>query len=196
MNEVYAIGSYGMGGKAIDEAASSGGGEDYLVGRLKSVGIKTINSPYNWYQTATIVADATQIVPITAKLALFGDSLGDNELGDILAELEGKRVADLIVGFQGSEWGRHTTIPDNCKKAVIIYNPDAFETAGLGAYPLPLDVPPIVPEGQSLYDGTWRTGNNGKTLVRYVQIQAPHPDDWGMAQDIGFSEIKQLAAAP
>ncbi len=66
---------------------------------------------------------------------------------------------------------------------------------GLGAYPLPLDVPPVVPPGQNLYDGRWRTGNNGKTQVRYVQIEAPHPDDWGEAQDIVFAEIRRLAAS-
>lgn len=195
MNEVWALGSYGMGGKAIDEAASSGGGEDYFVSRQKAIGIKTLNSPYNWDQIATIAADALQIVPMTARLALYGDSLGDNELGDLLAMLEAKRIIDLICGFQGSTWGRHTSITDNCKRALIIFNPVGIETGFLGDYALPLVVPPIVAAGESLYDGKWRLGNNGKTWVRYVQIEAPHPDDWGVAQDLAFAEIKALQTA-
>jgi hypothetical protein len=191
MTDTYALVSYGMGGKAIDESASGGGGEDYLVARLEAIGVKTINSPYNWYQTQTIVDDVLQVIPKDARIALVGDSLGDNELGDILAALKGRRTIDLIGGFQGSEWGKHTTIPGDCAKAIIIYNPNVLMTGGLGAYALPLDVPPDVP---SLYDGRWYTGNNGKTQVRYVQIEAPHPDDWGEAQDIVFSAIKQLAA--
>lgn len=195
MTDTYAFVSYGMGGDAIDKAASNGGGEDYLVTRLKKIGVKTSNSPYNWYQTQAIVDDILRLVPPTAKIALGGDSLGDNELGDIVQALKGHRLVDLIFGFQGSEWGKHTSISDNVHRAIIIFNPIGIETAFLGSYALPLDIPPVVPEGQNLYDGRWYLGNNGKTWVRYVQIEAPHPDDWGEAQDIAYSAVKQLVGA-
>jgi hypothetical protein len=182
------LSSYGMGGDSVDRAASGGQGEDYLVSRVKAIGVKTLNSPYQWSQVATIVDDVEQIVPAVDHTALVGDSLGDNELGDILDDL-GSRAIDLIGGFQGSEWGKHTTIPANCKNAIIIYNPNVLETVGLGAYPLPLDVPPVVP---NLYDGNWYLGNNGQTKVKYIQIYAAHPDDWGAAQDIVFTAIQQL----
>jgi|GEM_PF-3008312 hypothetical protein len=187
--------SFGLGGSAVDDAISGGYGENYLVRRCRALpNADVMNSPYEWSDAQKIYDDIMRHPP-TDRFALVGDSLGDNELGDILAALKGRRTVDLIGGFQGSEWGKHTTIPDNCRKAILIFNPIWFETMGLGAYPLPLDVPPVVPPGQNLYDGRWRTGNNGKTQVRYVQIEAPHPDDWGEAQDIVFAEIRRLAAS-
>jgi hypothetical protein len=195
MTEVCVAVSYGMGGDSIDRIASNGGGEDYLVSRLKQQKINTLNSVYNWDQTQKIVEDLAVAAKRKAKIAAVGDSLGDNELGDIVHSLKSAGIAvDFIGGFQGSEWGKHTSISDNVKRALIIYNPIPWETFGLGCFPLPLDAPPAIPVGQSLYDGAWRLGNNGKTWVRYVQIKALHPDDWGMAQDIVFAELKQLQA--
>jgi len=196
MTEVCVSISYGMGGDSIDRAAASGGGEDYLAARCKKAGINTLNSVYNWYQVQNIFNDLHAAKKRGAKIAAVGDSLGDNELGDIVHSLKqaGTEV-DFIGGFQGSEWGKHTSISDNVKRALIIYNPKCWQTFGLGCYALPLDVPPHVPAGHSLYDGKWYLGNNGKTWVRYVQIEAPHPDDWGLAQDLVFAELKQLQKA-
>lgn len=189
--------SYGMGGDSIDRAASSGGGEDYLKARCQAAKIDTLNSVYNWYMLQQIVNDvmgAKKKNP-ASKIGLVGDSLGDNELGDLLAALEGHLEIDYIGGFQGSVWGKHTQITDNCKRATIIYNPVWIETAGLGDYPLPCVVMPAVEAGGAWNDGKWRLGNNGKTWVRYIQIQAPHPDDWGIAQDIVFRDLKQYVGA-
>jgi hypothetical protein len=184
--------SYGMGGDAVDRAASDGGGEDYLVSRLKAKGIDTLGSVYEWSDTQARF-DALRKLPVSTKKFIVGDSLGDNVIGEDVHALQQEGVVvDFIGGFQGSEWGEHTTISDNVRYAVIVYNPNVFETAGLGAYPLPLDVPPVVPEGRDLYDGHWYLGNNGKTWIRYVQIAAPHPDDWGLAQNIVYDDIIKL----
>lgn len=197
-DSTFVLVSYGMGGDSIDRVASNGGGEDYLKARCdKLTGVNTVNSVYQWSDTQRRFDDVRRIKHLNpaAKIALGGDSLGDNELGDDVAYLEQVGIeVDLIFGFQGSEWGKHTQITANVKKALIIYNPNAIMTAGLGAYALPLVEPPVVAPGESLYDGKWRTGNGGKTQVRYVQIEAPHPDDWGVAQDLAFAEIKLLAA--
>lgn len=189
--------SYGMGGKAIDWAASNGGGEDYLKARCNKVKINTLNSVYNWYMLQQIVDDlrkAKRANP-SCKVGLVGDSLGDNELGDLCADLEGVMEIDYIGGFQGSVWGKHTYITPNCKRATIIYNPCWIATGGLGDFPLPLVTPAPVEAGGVWNDGKWRLGNNGKTWVRYVQIEAPHPDDWGVAQDLVFADLKQYVGA-
>ncbi len=189
--------SYGMGGKAIDWSASNGGGEDYLKDRCRKAGMNTLNSVYNWYMTQQIVDDSLRFKRLnpTAKFGFVGDSLGDNELGDVAAALNGHMEIDYIGGFQGSVWGKHTSIPANVKRATIIYNPCWIATGGLGDYPLPLVVPAPVEAGGVWNDGKWRLGNNGKTWVRYVQIEAPHPDDWGVAQDIVFHDLKQYVGA-
>jgi hypothetical protein len=186
--------SFGLGGSGVDDAASGGYGENYLVKRLRATkGVDVMRSPYTWDAAQDRYDDILKF-PRADKVALVGDSLGDNALGSDLENLEGKRDVDFIGGFQGSVWGQHTSVSDNCKRAILIFNPVWFQTAGLGDYPLPLDVPPVVTVG-SLYDGRWRLGNNGKTWVRYVQIEAPHPDDWGLAQDIIYNELKTLAAS-
>jgi hypothetical protein len=198
MSGTFVLISYGMGGDWIDKAASGGYGEDYLRDRCKKIGVNTLNSVYQWSDTQRRFDDVRRIKHInpTAKIALGGDSLGDNELGDDVAALAQIGIeVDLIFGFQGSEWGKHTQITPNVKRALIIYNPNVIMTAGLGAYALPLVEPPVVATGESLYDGKWRVGNGGKTQVRYVQIEAPHPDDWGVAQDIAYHEILQLSKA-
>jgi hypothetical protein len=190
--KVHGTVSYGMGGDAIDKAASSGGGEDYLVSRLKAKGIDTLGSVYQWSDTQARF-NAFMSVPKTDPIFDVGDSLGDNVLGEDAAALkQAGRTLDFLGGFQGSEWGEHTSISDNVRYAVLIYNPNALMTAGLGAYPLPLDVPPTNIASGNLYDGGWYLGNNGKTWVRYVQIEAAHPDDWGLAQDIVYDDIIKL----
>ena len=194
-NEVIAAVSYGMGGDAIDSAASSGGGEDYFVARLKAKKVDTLNSVYNWDQLQQIVDDvcAARRKNPAVKIVLSGDSLGDNELGDLLVAFEQAGIQiDLIAGFQGSEWGKHTSITENCKRALIIFNPNWIETMGLGDYALPLVIPPTAAD---IYDGIWHLGNNGKTWVRYVELNVPHPGDWGQAQDLAFNEIMKLQAA-
>ena len=199
MSGTFVLISYGMGGDAIDAAASSGGGEDYLKARCKKLpNVHTVNSVYQWSDTQQRYNDVRAIKRAnpSAKIVLVGDSLGDNEIGDDLAYLEQAGIeVDLVCGFQGSVWGKHTQITANCKRALIIFNPVWLETMGLGDYPLPLVKPPILKDGESLFDGKWRTGNDGKTQVRYVQIEAPHPDDWGLAQDLAFHEIAALAKA-
>jgi hypothetical protein len=187
--------SFGLGGSVVDDSASGGYGENYLIKRLRAVpNTDVMSSPYVWSAGQSRFDDIMRF-PKTDKIAMVGDSLGDNALGSDLHNLEGKRAVDFIGGFQGSVWGQHTSVSSNCRRALLVFNPVWWQTAGLGDYPLPLDSPPTVADGESLDDGKWRLGNNGNTWVRYVQIEAPHPDDWGLAQDIIFSEIKQLAGA-
>jgi len=200
MSEVDLTVSFGMGGSSVDDAASGGYGENYLVRRCHAVPhINVMRSPYTWDAAQARFDDirAAKKKNPSARIAMVGDSLGDNALGSDLKNLESAGIGvDFIGGFQGSVWGQHTSVGVNCKRAMLIFNPYFWQTAGLGDFPLPLVYPPDVKKGESLYDGKWRLGNRGQTWVRYVQIEAPHPDDWGLAQDIIFAELKQLAAQP
>ncbi len=94
--------SFGLGGSAVDDAISGGYGENYLVRRCRALpNADVMNSPYEWSDAQKIYDDIMRHPP-TDRFALVGDSLGDNELGDILAALKGRRTVDLIGGFQGS----------------------------------------------------------------------------------------------
>ena len=170
--KVYAFMSFGLGGAALDPA----GGEARLIGRLKAIGVDTVASPYDWSDIQTIV-DRCVALPKDAKLAVGGDSLGDNEALQIAHMLNGRRDIDLLFGFQRSEYGVQFNVPANVIKAVEIYNPVWLETLGLG------DDPWVLAPG------------NRRTVLRNIPIEATHPDDFGIAQDIVFAYIKRLASA-
>ncbi len=167
--KVHAFISFGLGGAALDPSA----GETRLVCRLKATGVDTADSPYSWSDIQAIV-ERCLALPKEAKLSIGGDSLGDNEALQIANILNGSRDIDLLFGFQRSEYGVQFNVPANVIKAVEIYNPVWIETAGLG------DDPWVLAPG------------NRRTILRNIPIEAAHPDDFGVAQDIVFSYIKSL----
>lgn len=170
--KVHAFVSFGLGGAALDPS----GGEAQLVSRLKTIGVETADSRYNW-SDSQIIVDRCLALPKDDKLVIGGDSLGDNEALQIANVLNGRRDIDLLFGFQRSEYGVQFGVPANVVKAVEIYNPVWLETLGLG------DDPWVLAPG------------NRRTLLRNIPIEAAHPDDFGVAQDIVFAYVKGLMAA-
>jgi len=164
--------SFGLGGAVFDPAT----GEAMLVQRLKAIGVDTRGSPYAWSDFNTIIADILA-TPDSIKIAAGGDSLGANEAPAIAQAVRQKKGIDVLFGFQRSEYGVQVAIPANVIKAVNVYDPIWLETGGLGDDPWTLE------------DG------NKRTVLRTIPIEAAHPDDFGVAQDIVFTYIKQLAGA-
>jgi hypothetical protein len=158
-----------MGGAALDPSS----GERNLVKRLRAINVNTHESPYSWDDIHTI-ANAAIAVPKGDKIAIGGDSLGSNEAVAIANALKGKRDIDLLFGFQRSDYGVQGTVPSNVIQAVDIYNPYWWQTLGLGNDPWTLEP------------------GNTRTKLLSVPIAAPHPGDFGVAQDIVFNYIKHL----
>lgn len=164
--------SFGLGGAVIDPAT----GEPLLVRRLKAIGIDTRGSPYAWDDFNEVIADILA-TPDSIKTAVIGDSLGANEAPAIAQAVRQKKGIDLLFGFQRSEYGVQVAISANVIKAVNVYNPVWLETAGLGDDPWTLEA------------------GNTRTVLRGIPIEAAHPDDFGVAQDIAFTYAKQLIGA-
>ena len=171
--KIFAFVSFGMGGANLDPTY----GERYLVERLKAIGVDTLGSPYNWNNVQAIY-DAVLKIPVGNIICGGGDSLGANEAPAIAAYLNGKRIIDYLFGFQRSTWGgEQCGVPANVIAADSIYNPGAIgflRTLGMGSDPWTL------------------AAGNTKTKLRNIAINAPHPDDFGTAQDIIFAKIHAL----
>lgn len=170
MSEVRAWISYGLGGSLWDPPS----GERQLVTRCKAIGINVMSSPYYWDDFDQVISEILAS-PKDAKIIVGGDSLGANEAPAIAKSLTYSRHIDLLFGFQSSEYGVQVDIPPNVLKAVCVYNPIWLETIGLG-------------------DDPWRlaAGNKTTKLIPPIPIEAAHPDDFGIAQDIIFNYIKQV----
>lgn len=169
MSAVYAFISFGLYGAAMDPAS----GEVQLVARCKAIGVNVMGSPYQWSDIQLIV-DQIMGLSLGVKIAVGGDSLGANEAPAIAQALVGKRDIDLLFGFQRSEYGVQVPVPHNVIKAINVYNPIWIETGGLG-------------------DDPWTLApGNTRTKLITTPIEAAHPDDFGVAQDIVFNQIKAL----
>jgi len=165
MTAKYVFISYGMGGAGIEYWDS---GLRQLVKRCRALGYDTFGSPYNWSDVNAIVSEINQ-APADALIAVGGASLGSNEAPDIADRT--KRRIKYLFGFQTSVWGYRTGIPANVERADNIYNPSWLQTFGLG------------------YGKWYPDPGNVRTIIRNIPIYAPHPDDWGAAQDIIYSQI-------
>lgn len=161
--------SFGLGGAVFDPAS----GETELVARCKSIGVDVRGSPYQWSDIAEIANDIVA-TPDGTRIVVGGDSLGANEAPQIAQLVRHRKGIDLLFGFQRSEYGVQVAVPKNVIKAVNVYNPIWLETVGLGDDPWTLE------------DG------NSRTVLRSIPIEAAHPDDFGVAQDIVFGYINQL----
>jgi hypothetical protein len=161
--------SYGMGGAAIETWST---GLRQLIARCKAIDLDTAGSPYHWSDVNTIV-EAINRVPTNMPIGVGGSSLGDDEASDIASRT--KRAIKQLFGFQDSSYGVNVGVPDNVEFADNIWNPSWLETFGLGSrkwwriHPRPDDE---------------KTGR-----LRNIPIHAPHPDDWGVAQDVIFSRL-------
>jgi hypothetical protein len=164
--------SYGMGGKLVEWWPS---GLRQLVLRLRAIGFDTFDSPYNWYQVNQLDAIIDR-VPMGVPIVIGGSSLGDNEANDVARRT--KRKIDYQIGFQDSTYGIQIGVPANVVAADNFYNPSWWATFGLGY-------------------GKWaRAPGNNVTVLRNIPLNQPHPDDWGVAQDIAFSHCHKLMLPP
>lgn len=160
--------SYGLGGAAIETWSS---GLRLFTERCKSIGLDTMQSPYNWNDVNTIVLEINRAPP-NIPIAVGGASLGDNEAPDIASRT--MRPIKYLFGFQCSTYGVDIGVPRNVEFADNIYNPSWLETFGLGSR-------------------QWhKAANNRFTVLRNIPLYQPHPDDWGVAQDIVFSQVHKL----
>ncbi len=158
---------YGLGGSIFDPA----GGEIQLVKRLKEIGVKTADSPYQYSDVQKIVDAINHPASPTAdeKVIIGGDSLGACNTPYVAQYCH--RQIDYIFGFQPSLYGAHVPITANVKEAHCIFG--GVETLGLGMY-------------------KWQLApGNHHTRLLLTEHHAPHPDDSGWSQDLIFNEIKR-----
>jgi hypothetical protein len=167
--------SYGMGGAAIE---TWGTGLRLLIERCKAIGLDTAQSPYHWSDVNTIV-EAIGRVPSELPIGVGGSSLGDDEAPDIASRV--RRQIKFLFGFQDSSYGVNVGVPDNVEFASNIWNPSWLETFGLGS--------------RKWWRVHPRADDQQTGRLRNIPIHAPHPDDWGVAQDIIFSQIHAKLAA-
>jgi Cache 3/Cache 2 fusion domain len=112
-----------------------------LGGRISSPGIISLQEELSVIPN-TIVAlplaqhnwrDAVKLIkqqrPET-KIVLIGYSLGANNSTYIAKNV---KHVDELIAIQASVWGPATTLEENVNKAIEIYNPRFWRTAGLGA---------------------------------------------------------------
>ncbi len=157
---------YGLGGSMFDPAS----GEIQLVKRLKEIGVKTADSPYQYSDVQKIV-DAINNDRKDDMVIVGGDSLGACNTPYVAQYCH--RNINYIFGFQPSLYGAHVPVSANVKEAHCIYNPNFIETVGLGAY-------------------KWELApGNKRTHLMITEHHAPHPDDWGWSQDLIFYENKR-----
>jgi hypothetical protein len=112
-----------------------------LGGRISSPGIVSLQkelsvipntrvalplAQHNWREAVKLIR---QQKPET-KIVVIGYSLGANN--STYAAKNVKHVDELIA-IQASVWGRATAVGENVDKAIEIYNPKFWRTAGLGA---------------------------------------------------------------
>src|SRR5262249_18026208 len=112
-----------------------------LGGRVTSSGIVSLQEELSAIPN-TIVAlplaqhnwrDAVKLIkqqkPET-KIVVIGYSLGANNSTYIAQNV---KHVDELIAIQASVWGRATVVAENVDKAIEIYNPKFWRTAGLGA---------------------------------------------------------------
>jgi hypothetical protein len=167
--------SYGMGGAAIETWST---GLRLLTSRCKADGLETFASPYNWSQVNELDAIISR-VPVGIPIAVGGSSLGDDNAPVVASRT--KRIIRYLFGFQDSMYGVSVKVPDNVQFADNIYNPSWIQTFGLGYRQWTRTTP--------------RSDDQKTGRLRNIPIYAPHPDDWGVAQDVVFSRIHALIAA-
>ena len=166
----FAFVSYGMGGAPLDP----NGGEVTLVQKIKALGVNVGASPY-LYSDVQMICSAILATPAGSVIIIGGDSLGANNAPYIATAIRALRGVDYLFGFQPSVWGYHSTVPRSVVQALCIYNPNWFETIGLGDYPWPLEA------------------GNTRTKLRYITNSDTHPGDSDVAmQDEIIADIKKI----
>src|ERR1700751_1975022 len=81
---------------------------------------------HNWRDAVKLIQQQN---PET-KIVLIGYSLGANNSTYVAKNV---KHVDELIAIQASVWGRATAVGENVDKAIEVYNPKFWRTAGLGA---------------------------------------------------------------
>ena len=112
-----------------------------LGGRITSRGIVSFQEELSVIPNTRVVLplaqhswrDAVKLIqqqkPET-KIVMIGYSLGANNSTYVAKNV---KHVDELIAIQASVWGRATAVGENVDKAIEIYNPKFWRTAGLGA---------------------------------------------------------------
>lgn len=160
----------GMGGYIFDP-----GGANEIVAMAKKAGF---HAPPPFQQSNIEVVRAyIKALPADEQIFYAGDSCGANKAAWVAAAVYPRKIAGMYL-IQPSFYcnAGEPSIPDNVEEVIVWYGSWAM-TFGLGVYKPPLRLPPVLKQGEDLYDGQWHTGNNGKTRIRYIYRNWWHPDD-------------------
>lgn len=162
---------YGWGGSIFDPAD----GEVEMLALGKAAGFIVPDTPFQ-YDDANGIANF--LSQGAAFRALVGDSFGADYEANYADSVHRLKI-DIGVGFQPSMYANDVrngviTIPTNIKLAHCFRNPVWIETLGLGY-------------------ARYVAADPKMTVVMETDIQAPHPDDDGIAQQLAFAQIKHLA---
>src|ERR1700677_1328455 len=180
----------GLGGFYLDP-----GGAATICRRVSSLGVK-VPAPYP-QNNLQPVYNAVRQVPITTKLIFGGESCGCTRIIQLAKDIH-PRTVDYMFCIQPSYWCQAGAVPigDNVKEVVVFYSSWSL-TWGLGVYKPPLEIPPTAITGENIYDGKIRTGNGGKTTIRYCYVPDLHPADNDTigVQDPVIVDIKRLVGA-
>jgi hypothetical protein len=113
----------GLGGRATSHGIVS------LQKDLSAIPNTIVALPFaqhNWRDAVKLIQQQT---PET-KIVVVGYSLGANNSTYIAQNV---KHVDELIAIQASVWGRATVVAENVDKAIEIYNPKFWRTAGLGA---------------------------------------------------------------
>ena len=113
-----------LGNESLDN-----GGIDHIAALTSQLPGVTRVAIYDYYQTQA-AADAIDADPVSVKEAIIGFSCGANA-SPVLAAGVNHRV-DVIAVIQVSEWCGITPLSGNVLRAQETYNPNCFDTGGLG----------------------------------------------------------------
>jgi len=160
----------GMGGYVFDP-----GGANIICNAARAKGFR-VPSPFQ-QSRIELVRNDIKSRPLTEQIFYAGDSCGANKGAWVATAVYPRKITGMYL-IQPSFWcnAGEPAIPDNVEEVIVWYGSWAM-TGGLGVYKPPLKVPPKLLPGEDLYDGKWRTGNNGKTRIRYIYRNWFHPDD-------------------
>jgi hypothetical protein len=113
----------GLGGRISSPGIVS------LQGELIAIPNTIVTLPLAQHSWRNAVKLIKQQTPET-KIVVIGYSLGANNATYVAQNV---KHVDELIAIQASEWGRAIALGENVDKAVEIYNPKFWRTAGLGA---------------------------------------------------------------
>jgi hypothetical protein len=117
---------YGLGGPWTST------GVDQIVAQARNIPNVTHIATYNYWETNRAARDING-VPSSDKIVLFGYSCGANSTTVVAAGVH--RHVNTMTAIQQSIWCGGTDVTNNTSYAQMTYNPNCWQTLGLGCKP-------------------------------------------------------------